>query len=87
MRARGFHKQDSNPRYHAREVAVLRAQQSSSLASDLLHRLESRVVFMNYPPTPTANPAKPIPEVKVVDFRDYIIKMKLVTSPGSSGYC
>ncbi len=73
------YKQDSNPRYHAREVAVLRAQynQAVLLLGSATPSLESRAratkgVYELIRLTQRANPAAKIPEVKVVDFRDYI---------------
>ena len=73
------YKQDSNPRYHAREVAVLRAQynQAVLLLGSATPSLESRAratkgVYELIRLTKRANPAAKIPEVKVVDFRDYI---------------
>ena len=73
------YKQDSNPRYHAREVAVLRAQynQAVLLLGSATPSLESRARatkggYELIRLTQRANPAAKIPEVKVVDFRDYI---------------
>ena len=73
------YKQDSNPRYHAREVAVLRAQynQAVLLLGSATPSLESRAratkgVYELLHLTQRANPAAKIPTVKVVDFRDYI---------------
>jgi len=73
------YKQDSNPRYHAREVAVLRAQynQAVLLLGSATPSLESRAratkgVYELIRLTQRANPSAKIPEVKVVDFRDYI---------------
>ncbi len=73
------YKQDSNPRYHAREVAVLRAQynQAVLLLGSATPSLESKAratkgVYELIRLTQRANPAAKIPEVKVVDFRDYI---------------
>ena len=73
------YKQDSNPRYHARDVAVLRAQynQAVLLLGSATPSLESRAratkgVYELIRLTQRANPAAKIPEVKVVDFRDYI---------------
>jgi len=73
------YKQDSNPRYHAREVAVLRAQynQAVLLLGSATPSIESRAratkgVYELIRLTQRANPAAKIPEVKVVDFRDYI---------------
>ena len=73
------YKQDSNPRYHAREVAVLRAQYNEAvlLLGSATPSLESRAratkgVYQLLRLTKRANPSANIPKVKVVDFRDYI---------------
>ena len=73
------YKQDSNPRYHAREVAILRAQynQAALVLGSATPSLESRAragkgVYQHLRLTQRANPLARIPEVQVVDFRDYI---------------
>lgn len=73
------YKQDSNPRYHAREVAILRAQynQAALVLGSATPSLESRAragkgVYQHLRLTQRANPLATIPEVQVVDFRDYI---------------
>ena len=73
------YKQDSNPRYHAREVAILRAQynQAVLVLGSATPSLESRAragkgVYQHLRLTQRANPLATIPEVQVIDFRDYI---------------
>ncbi|HEW1516253.1 TPA: primosomal protein N' [Streptococcus pneumoniae] len=73
------YKQDSNPRYHAREVAILRAQynQATLVLGSATPSLESRAragkgVYRHLRLTQRANPLATIPEVQVIDFRDYI---------------
>ncbi|MBS4947295.1 MAG: primosomal protein N' [Streptococcus mitis] len=73
------YKQDSNPRYHAREVAILRAQynQAVLVLGSATPSLESRAragkgVYQHLRLTQRANPLARIPEVQVIDFRDYI---------------
>ena len=73
------YKQDSNPRYHAREVAILRAQynQAVLVLGSATPSLESRAragkgVYQHLRLTKRANPLATIPEVQVIDFRDYI---------------
>ena len=73
------YKQDSNPRYHAREVAILRAQynQAALVLGSATPSLESRAragkgVYQHLHLTKRANPLATIPEVQVIDFRDYI---------------
>ena len=73
------YKQDSNPRYHAREVAILRAQynQAALILGSATPSLESRAragkgVYQHLRLTQRANPLATIPEVQVIDFRDYI---------------
>lgn len=73
------YKQDSNPRYHAREVALLRAQynQAALVLGSATPSLESRAragkgVYQHLRLTQRANPLATIPEVQVIDFRDYI---------------
>ena len=73
------YKQDSNPRYHAREVAILRAQYNRAVLvlGSATPSLESRAragkgryQFLRL--TKRANPLAKVPQVEVVDFRDYI---------------
>ena len=73
------YKQDRNPRYHAREVAILRAQynQAALVLGSATPSLESRAragkgVYQHLRLTQRANPLATIPEVQVIDFRDYI---------------
>jgi len=73
------YKQDSNPRYHAREVALLRAQynQAVLVLGSATPSLESRArasrgVYDFQVLSKRANPLAQIPQVEVVDFRDYI---------------
>lgn len=73
------YKQDSNPRYHAREVAILRAKynQAALVLGSATPSLESRAragkgVYQHLRLTQRANPLARIPEVQVIDFRDYI---------------
>lgn len=73
------YKQDSNPRYHAREVAILRAQynQAALVLGSATPSLESRAragkgVYQHLRLTQRANPLATIPEVQMIDFRDYI---------------
>lgn len=73
------YKQDSNPRYHARDVALLRAQynQAALVLGSATPSLESRAragkgVYQHLRLTQRANPLATIPEVQVIDFRDYI---------------
>ena len=73
------YKQDSNPRYHARDIAILRAQynQAALVLGSATPSLESRAragkgVYQHLRLTQRANPLATIPEVQVIDFRDYI---------------
>lgn len=73
------YKQDSNPRYHARDVAILRAQynQAALVLGSATPSLESRAragkgVYQHLRLTQRANPLASIPEVQLIDFRDYI---------------
>ena len=73
------YKQDSNPRYHARDVALLRAQynQAALVLGSATPRLESRAragkgVYQHLRLTQRANPLASIPQVQLIDFRDYI---------------
>ncbi len=73
------YKQDSNPRYHARDVAKLRAEYNravlvlgSATPSLETRARASRGVYGRLTLQQRANPLAKIPEVEVVDFRDYI---------------
>ncbi|RXS42812.1 primosomal protein N', partial [Streptococcus pyogenes] len=73
------YKQESNPRYHAREVALLRAKhhQAVVVMGSATPSIESRAraskgVYHFIQLTQRANPLAKIPEVTIVDFRDYI---------------
>ncbi|MBL6537568.1 primosomal protein N' [Streptococcus suis] len=73
------YKQDSNPRYHAREVAKLRADynQAVLVLGSATPSLETRArasrgLYGLLRLNQRANPLAKIPEVQVVDFRDYI---------------
>ena len=73
------YKQDSNPRYHSRDVALLRAQynQAALVLGSATPSLESRAragkgVYQHLRLTQRANPLASIPEVQLIDFRDYI---------------
>ena len=73
------YKQDSNPRYHARDVALLRAKYNQAILvlGSATPSLESRAragkgVYHFLQLTKRANPQAQIPEVEIVDFRDYI---------------
>ena len=73
------YKQDSNPRYHARDVAILRAQynQAALVLGSATPSLESHAragkgVYQHLRLTQRANPLASVPEVQLIDFRDYI---------------
>ena len=73
------YKQDSNPRYHARDVALLRAQynQAALVLGSATPSLESRAragkgVYQHLRLTKRANPLASVPQVQLIDFRDYI---------------
>lgn len=73
------YKQDSNPRYHARDVAILRARynQAVLVLGSATPSLESRAraskgVYQFIQLTKRANPLAQMPQVDVIDFRDYI---------------
>ncbi len=73
------YKQESSPRYHARDVAILRAQyhQAALLLGSATPSIESRAraqkgVYTFLTLSQRANPLAKIPEVEIVDFRDYI---------------
>ncbi|MGT2908142.1 primosomal protein N' [Streptococcus dentiloxodontae] len=73
------YKQESNPRYHARDVALLRAKYhhavlvlGSATPSIESRARASRHVYEFLQLTKRANPHAKIPEVEVLDFRDFI---------------
>ena len=73
------YKQDSNPRYHARDVAILRVQynRATLVLGSATPSLESRAragkgVYQHLRLTKRANPLASVPEVQLIDFRDYI---------------
>lgn len=73
------YKQDSNPRYHARDVAALRADynQAVLVLGSATPSLESRAraskgLYGFLTLSQRANPKAQIPSVEIVDFRDYI---------------
>lgn len=75
------YKQESNPRYHARDVALLRAQTHHAVLvlGSATPSIESRAratkgVYHFIELTQRANPHAQIPQVEIVDFRDYIGK-------------
>ena len=73
------YKQESNPRYHARDVAKLRADyhQAALVLGSATPSLESRArasrgLYGLLHLTQRANPQALLPQVEVVDFRDYL---------------
>lgn len=73
------YKQDSHPRYHARDVALLRSQynRASLVLGSATPSLETRAragkgVYERLVLSQRANPKARVPEVTLVDFRDYI---------------
>lgn len=73
------YKQESNPRYHARDVALLRAKYHKAvlLMGSATPSIESRArasrgVYQFLQLTHRANPRAKIPKVDIVDFRDYV---------------
>ncbi|MGT2926002.1 primosomal protein N' [Streptococcus cuniculipharyngis] len=73
------YKQESNPRYHARDVAVLRANyhQAVLVLGSATPSIESRArasrgVYDRLSLTQRANPAASLPQIELVDFRDYL---------------
>lgn len=73
------YKQESNPRYHARDVALLRAKYHKAvlLMGSATPSIESRArasrgVYQFLQLTHRANPMAKIPKVEIVDFRDYV---------------
>ncbi|MGT2884865.1 primosomal protein N' [Streptococcus ferus] len=75
------YKQESNPRYHARDVALLRAKHHKAvlLLGSATPSIESRArasrdVYHFLQLKHRANPRAKIPQVEILDFRDYIGK-------------
>lgn len=73
------YKQESNPRYHARDVALLRAKYHKAvlLMGSATPSIESRArasrgFYQFLQLTHRANPMAKIPKVEIVDFRDYV---------------
>ncbi|MFD0845471.1 primosomal protein N' [Streptococcus saliviloxodontae] len=73
------YKQESNPRYHARDVALLRADYhravlvlGSATPSIESRARASRDVYYFLQLTKRANPNAKIPQVTLLDFRDYL---------------
>ncbi len=73
------YKQESNPRYHARDVAVLRAKahQAVLVLGSATPSIESRAraqkgVYQLLRLTQRANPKANMPQVTVVDFREHL---------------
>ncbi|WP_394405517.1 primosomal protein N' [Streptococcus sp. 20-1249] len=73
------YKQDSNPRYHARDVAQLRADYNNAVLvlGSATPSLESRArasrgVYGFLTLTQRANPKASLPTIEVIDFRDFI---------------
>ncbi|EHJ55774.1 primosomal protein N' [Streptococcus urinalis FB127-CNA-2] len=73
------YKQESNPRYHARDVALIRAKshKAALVLGSATPSIESRAraskgryEFLQL--TKRANPQAKIPKVDIVDFRDYL---------------
>ncbi|MGT2923941.1 primosomal protein N' [Streptococcus caviae] len=73
------YKQESNPRYHARDVALLRADYhkavlvlGSATPSIESRARASRDVYQLLRLSRRANPLAQVPKVEIVDFRDFI---------------
>ncbi|WP_159542804.1 primosomal protein N' [Streptococcus halichoeri] len=73
------YKQESNPRYHARDVALLRAKrhQAALVLGSATPSIESRARaskerYQLLRLSQRANPAARVPQVQIIDFRDYI---------------
>ncbi|MGT2784321.1 primosomal protein N' [Streptococcus merionis] len=73
------YKQDSHPRYHARDVALLRADynKASLVLGSATPSLETRAraskgLYQRLVLSQRANPLAQVPSVQIVDFRDYI---------------
>ncbi|MGT2888241.1 primosomal protein N' [Streptococcus didelphis] len=78
------YKQESNPRYHARDVALIRAKSHGAVLvlGSATPSIESRAraskgVYHFIELTKRANPFSEIPSVEIVDFRDYIGKQEV----------
>lgn len=77
------YKQESNPRYHARDVALLRAKYHKAvlLLGSATPAIESRArasrgVYNFLQLSQRANPQARIPRVEIVDFRDFVGKQE-----------
>ncbi len=73
------YKQESNPRYHARDVALLRAKSHRAVLvlGSATPSIETRAraqkgVYHFLELTQRANPNAKIPQVEVVDFKDFV---------------
>lgn len=73
------YKQESNPRYHARDVALLRAKSHGAVLvlGSATPSIETRAraqkgVYHFLELTERANPKAKIPQVEVVDFKDFV---------------
>ncbi|MGT2949382.1 primosomal protein N' [Streptococcus devriesei] len=73
------YKQESNPRYHARDVALLRSEYhkavlvlGSATPSIESRARASRNVYQLLRLSRRANPLAQVPKVEIVDFRDFI---------------
>lgn len=73
------YKQESNPRYHARDVALLRAKSHGAILvfGSATPSIETRAraqkgVYHFLELTERANPKAKIPQVEVVDFKDFV---------------
>lgn len=78
------YKQESNPRYHARDVALIRSQYHKAVLvlGSATPSIESRAraskgVYHFLRLSQRANPLARIPKVEIVDFRDYIGKQEV----------
>lgn len=78
------YKQESNPRYHARDVALLRAKYHKAvlLMGSATPSIESRArasrgVYNFLQLTKRANASARIPQVEVLDFRDFVGKQEV----------
>lgn len=73
------YKQESNPRYHARDVALIRARhhKAALVLGSATPSIDSRAraskgLYQFIQLTERANPLASMPQVEIVDFRDYI---------------